>query len=91
MHFGPRSERLLEEQLQLVWKPSSRRSPKKTRRRRSGIPSGARRMPPSAAPTADRGDTAARGHRVPVLPGDHDGDRGKTPQSGWMWSRRSFG
>jgi transposase IS66 family protein/transposase IS66-like protein len=66
-----------------AWKPSSRRSPRKMRRRKAGSRAAQRQCGQAAgeprratdAPATDRGDANARGHRVSLLPGNHDGDR----------------
>jgi hypothetical protein len=63
MHFGPRSERLPEEQRNWAWKPLSRRSPKKTRRRRSAIPSWAATMPPGVVPAEAHCQHTCRGSK----------------------------
>ena len=66
-----------------AWKPSSKRSPRKMRRRKAGSRAAQRQCGQAAgeprratdAPATDRGDANARGHRVSLLPGNHDGDR----------------
>jgi hypothetical protein len=63
LHFGPRSERLPEEQLQLGLEASSRRSPKPMPRRRSAIPNCARTMPPNGVPAAAHCRRTCRGSR----------------------------
>ena len=83
MHFGARSERLPEEQLQLGLEAleqaiakenaeAEKRDPELGRdnaaRRRAS------RWGTASTPAADRSGTGARGHRVPVLPGDDDGN-----------------
>jgi hypothetical protein len=83
MHFGARSERLPEEQLQLGFEAIEQAIAKADAEAEKRDPelrkdNTARRREPrrvAGASAADRGDAGARGHRMPVLPGNHDGDR----------------
>jgi len=63
MHFGPDRSVCRKNSCNWAWRRSSRRSPKKTRRRRSGIPSCARTMWPSGGRAAVRYRRTCRGSR----------------------------
>ena len=63
VHFGARSERLPEEQLQLGLEALEQAIAKETRRRRSEIPSGAWTMPPSGVPAVAHCQRTCRGSR----------------------------
>ena len=84
LHFGPRSERLPEEQLQLgfeaieqaIAKAEAEGGEARSRAAQGQCRQAACQPRRTAdAPAADRGDAGARRHRVPVLPGGDDGDR----------------
>ena len=63
MHFGARSERLPEEQLQLGLEALEQAIAKGMPRRRSAIPSCARTMPPSGVPAEAHCRHICRGSR----------------------------
>ena len=61
MHFAPSVCR--RNSCNWAWKPLSRRSPKKTRRRRSAIPSWAATMPPGVVPAEAHCQHTCRGSK----------------------------
>ena len=63
MHFVPARSVWRRNSCNWVWKPSSRLLPKKTRRRRSEIPSGAWTMPPSGVRAVAHCQRTCRGSR----------------------------
>src|SRR3954465_173501 len=83
MQFGPRSERLPEDQLRFAFEEAdaslaaaeaeAEKSTTEQRKKKAAPPGHAR--PAAGAPAARRAGAAAREHHLPLLPGHHGRDR----------------